>query len=140
MNGCYHQEMVWLDLFTPTYRPFKDPCACPAHDIINHANFYGVRIPQLRGRGRTPPRLRLRFSGQYVRDTVICGYSDTFLTGPPPVRKLTQPPLLRLLTMSAFECTPSSLSADVIFGSPPRGLGRPCQYGENGKGIPHLLT
>ena len=40
----------------------------------------------------------------------------------PPVRKFTQPPLLRLLTMSAFEGTPSPLSVDVINGSPPRNL------------------
>ena len=39
-----------------------------------------------------------------------------FLT--PPVRKFMQPPLLRLLTMSAFVGTPSPLKADVITGSP----------------------
>ena len=38
----------------------------------------------------------------------------------PLVRKFTQPPLLRLLTMSAFEGSPSPLSADVINGSPRR--------------------
>ena len=38
---------------------------------------------------------------------------------PPLIRKFTQLPLLRLLTMSAFEGTPPSpLSADVINGSP----------------------
>ena len=41
-----------------------------------------------------------------------------FFTPSPLVRKFTQPPLLRLLTMSAFEGTPSPLSADVIHGSP----------------------
>ena len=39
-----------------------------------------------------------------------------FLT--PPVCKFTQPPLQRLFTMSAFEGTPSPLSADVIWGFP----------------------
>ena len=44
-------------------------------------------------------------------------FSD-FLT-PPLVRKFTRPPLLRLLTMSAFEGTPlTPLSANVINGSP----------------------
>ena len=43
-----------------------------------------------------------------------------FLTPPSPlVRKFTQPPLLKLLTMSAFEGTPSPLSADVICEWPP---------------------
>ena len=40
------------------------------------------------------------------------------LNSSPLVRKFTHPPLLRLLTMSAFEGTPSPLSADVINGSP----------------------
>ena len=44
---------------------------------------------------------------------------------PTPVRKFTQPPLLRLLTMSAFEGTPSPppFSADVINGSPLTRMG-----------------
>ena len=43
-----------------------------------------------------------------------------FLLPPHPlVRKFTQPPLLRLLIMSAFEGTlPPLLSADVLNGSP----------------------
>ena len=40
----------------------------------------------------------------------------------PLVRKFTQPPSLRLLTMSAFEGSPSPLSADVINGSPLIGM------------------
>ena len=42
-------------------------------------------------------------------------FSD-FLTPSPLVCKFTQPPLVRLPTMSAFEGTP--LSADVIYGCP----------------------
>ena len=42
--------------------------------------------------------------------------SDFFT--PTLVRKFTQTPLLRLLTMSAFEGTCTPLSADVINGSP----------------------
>ena len=45
--------------------------------------------------------------------------SDYLILSPSPlVRKFTQAPLLRLPTMSAFEGTPSPLSAEVLNGSP----------------------
>ena len=52
---------------------------------------------------------------KHERD-VVC--DSNFLSPSSLVRKFTQPLLLRLLTMSAFEGTPSLLSADVIYGSP----------------------
>ena len=47
-----------------------------------------------------------------------------FLTPSPLVRKLMQPPLLRLLTMSAFEGTPSTPQSGRHKWKPPYSLAR----------------
>ena len=76
-------------------------------------------------RQRSPSFLlpRDEFQGRGLPLRTSAKISD-FLTPSPLVCKFTQPSLLRLLTVSAFEGTPSPLSADVLNGSPRRVLNK----------------
>ena len=58
---------------------------------------------------------RLSFGTFVIRFNSFCVWGLPFMTS--LNRKFTQPPFLRLLTMSAFDGTPT-LGADVLNGSP----------------------